>query len=200
MAEVKYLAFINALNSYEQSSSIFLDFITKDQNILQAFAEKDRDTLFSLTSPLYDNICKKYNIRQFHFHTTDGFSFLRLQKPGKFGDDLKSFRASVVQANKGNEIIKGLEVGVDDLGFRVVTPVFAEDGTRLGSVECGGAVNLAFIENLQKSSSQAVLEGMNEMAIGVSQINNAVQGVNELTHTNKQSIDSLTTELGKFKV
>ena len=41
---------------------------------------------------------------------------------------------------------------------------------------------------------------MNEMASGVMQINNAIQDVNSLTQKNKASIESLASEVGKFKV
>ena len=41
---------------------------------------------------------------------------------------------------------------------------------------------------------------MNEMAAGASRINNAVQGVNEITQKNKRSIENLTEEVGKFKI
>ena len=41
---------------------------------------------------------------------------------------------------------------------------------------------------------------MNEMASGAVQINTAVQEVNGITQKNKQSIDSLTGEMEKFKV
>lgn len=41
---------------------------------------------------------------------------------------------------------------------------------------------------------------MNEMAAGAVQINNAVQDVSDITQKNKRNIDSLSTEVGKFKV
>ena len=41
---------------------------------------------------------------------------------------------------------------------------------------------------------------MNEMSAGVQQINNAVQEVNELARKNKDSIEGLAEEVGKFKV
>ena len=41
---------------------------------------------------------------------------------------------------------------------------------------------------------------MNNMSDGVSQINNAVQEVNELAQQNKQSIENLASEVKKFKV
>lgn len=48
--------------------------------------------------------------------------------------------------------------------------------------------------------SRIITDSMNEMASGAIQINNAVQEVNEITRKNKESIDSLSAEVGKFKV
>ena len=48
--------------------------------------------------------------------------------------------------------------------------------------------------------SDTIACGMNEMASGAVQINTAVQEVNGITQKNKQSIDSLTGEMEKFKV
>ncbi|MEL3909247.1 MAG: methyl-accepting chemotaxis protein, partial [Treponemataceae bacterium] len=45
-----------------------------------------------------------------------------------------------------------------------------------------------------------ITDSMNEMASGVIQINNAVQEVQEMTNQNKNAIDSLNVEVGKFKV
>lgn len=48
--------------------------------------------------------------------------------------------------------------------------------------------------------TRVITESMNEMASGAVQINNAVQEVNEITQRNKQAIDNLAAEVGKFKV
>ena len=48
--------------------------------------------------------------------------------------------------------------------------------------------------------TRIITESMNEMASGAVQINNAVQEVNALTQKNKQSIENLAVEVGKFKV
>ena len=48
--------------------------------------------------------------------------------------------------------------------------------------------------------TRVITESMNEMAAGAVQINNAVQEVNEITQKNKASIESLSKEVGKFKV
>ena len=49
-------------------------------------------------------------------------------------------------------------------------------------------------------AARVITESMNEMASGAVQINNAVQEVNEITQKNKRSIESLSAEVGKFKV
>ena len=41
---------------------------------------------------------------------------------------------------------------------------------------------------------------MNEMAAGASQINTAVQDVNNISQKNKRSIENLSNEVKKFKV
>ncbi len=45
-----------------------------------------------------------------------------------------------------------------------------------------------------------ITDGMNEMAAGVIEINNAVQEVNEITQKNKISIENLADEVKKFKI
>jgi methyl-accepting chemotaxis protein len=47
--------------------------------------------------------------------------------------------------------------------------------------------------------TQELENGMNEMATGADQINVAVNRVNEISVQNKQSIDSLVSEVSKFK-
>ena len=57
-------------------------------------------------------------------------------------------------------------------------------------------------EEMQKldSLTRIITDSMNEMASGAVQINNAVQEVSEITQRNKQSIENLAEEVGKFKV
>ena len=48
--------------------------------------------------------------------------------------------------------------------------------------------------------TRVITDSMNEMASGAVQISNAVQEVSEITQRNKQSIENLAEEVGKFKV
>ena len=48
--------------------------------------------------------------------------------------------------------------------------------------------------------TRVITDSMNEMASGAIQINNAVQEVNAMTQKNRNSIERLAAEVGKFKV
>ena len=48
--------------------------------------------------------------------------------------------------------------------------------------------------------THSIADSMNEMALGAAQINNAVQEVHGITQKNKQSIENLAEEVGKFKI
>ena len=60
----------------------------------------------------------------------------------------------------------------------------------------GVAMEMRKLDNL----TRIITDGMNEMASGAVQINNAVQEVNAITQKNTQSIKNLASEVSKFKV
>jgi len=70
-----------------------------------------------------------------HIHTKDNKSFIRSWKPEKYGDDLSSFRASVVAVNQSKQAITTFEVGKAGLSLRSVSPIRDENGKHLGSLE-----------------------------------------------------------------
>ena len=156
---------INTVNNYTITGNMLLDSVLADEAIVQAFVTRDREQLLKVSAPYWNMMHEKYNIEQFHFHTLNAFSFLRVQKPGSYGDSLSSFRATVVEANRQRVRIAGLEVGVSDLGFRVVTPIVAADGTHAGTVEVGVGIGDKFIADIVAASSAEVLEGGLNIAI-----------------------------------
>ena len=68
-------------------------------------------------------------------HTKDNKSFVRSWKLDKFGDDLSSFRDSVVKVNQTQTAVNTFEVGNAGLSLRSVACVTDDDGTHLGSLE-----------------------------------------------------------------
>jgi len=112
----------------------------------QAFANKDREVLKELFVPGFSILKKEYGVRQFQFHTPPATSFLRVHKPVKFGDDLSSFRKTVVETNKTVKPVGGIEKGVAGLGMRGMVPV-KHEGRHIGSVEFGMSFGQSFFDN-----------------------------------------------------
>jgi methyl-accepting chemotaxis protein len=123
-----------------QQLKMALENLLNDKAVVQAFENKDRELLKSILLPVYINKLKsEYGIAQFQFHLPSATSFLRLHKPAKFGDDLSSFRQTVLEANRSRKPVVGIEVGRGGAGLRVVLPVEGENGY-IGSVEFGGSL------------------------------------------------------------
>ena len=70
-----------------------------------------------------------------------------------------------------------------------------------GSAEMlrGGGNVAAEMQKLDELT-RVITDSMNEMASGAVQISNAVQEVNTISQKNKESIENLSKEVGKFKV
>ncbi|NOZ36635.1 MAG: methyl-accepting chemotaxis protein [Gammaproteobacteria bacterium] len=123
--------------------------VAQTPEIQKLFAEGDRQALAKRTVPLFKLFRDKFAVRQFQFHTPPAISFLRAHKPEKFGDDLSSFRKTVVKTNATKKPVFGLEKGVAGLGIRGIVPVFYNK-KHIGSVEFGMSFGRPFFENFKK--------------------------------------------------
>jgi len=102
-----------------------------------------RGLLYRELSPSYQALQRK-GIRQLHFHTSDGHSFLRFHSPTKQGDPLFEIRKSVQIVNTELRAVQGFESGRVFHGFRFVYPLFYQN-KHIGSVET--SVPFKTIEN-----------------------------------------------------
>jgi len=128
--------------------SLTVDTITKNEQWNQWFKDKNRDAMVQAILPFFQSMKSEHAIAQFQYHLPPATSFLRLHKPGKFGDDLSSFRNTVIRCNDIKRPVVGLEVGRGGPGLRVVHPVYVE-GQHLGSVEIGGSIK-GIMESIKK--------------------------------------------------
>ncbi|WVV35519.1 methyl-accepting chemotaxis protein [Sulfurospirillum sp. 1612] len=69
-----------------------------------------------------------------HIHDSSIHSMLRVWAPNKFGDDLSSFRKTLVKVKETKKPLVAIELGRAGLVLRGVAPII-EDHTYLGSVE-----------------------------------------------------------------
>ncbi len=140
------MASVNAEGRLAQAMSALVAGIPQVQ---QAFAEGDRDALQDYFASGFPMLKKDYGVRQFQFHTPPATSFLRVHKLQKYGDDLASFRHTVVESNRSRSPIKGMEVGVAGLGVRGIVPMM-HAGRHVGSVEFGMSFGQAFFDSFSQ--------------------------------------------------
>lgn len=114
---------------------------------------QSRDDLLTVTAPLYENLKQKMDLNVFHFHVAPATSFLRLQKPEKFGDDLSGFRKTVVQVNSNQKDAVGIEAGVAGLSVRAVVPVKYLNRKHAGSVEFGAPLNDKLLQRIKADTN-----------------------------------------------
>ena len=88
--------------------------------------------LTELSKTFKDNT-EFYNVKV-HIHDANVHSFLRVWSPEKYGDDLRSFRHTIVQVKEQKKPLIAIELGRAGLVLRGIAPVL-EDGKYLGSVE-----------------------------------------------------------------
>ena len=116
------------------------------------FANGDRDYLASQLVPTFKAMRDRYAAVQLQLHTPPATSWLRAHKPEKFGDDLSGFRFTVIETNRSQKPVQGLERGVAGLGIRGISPVFYQ-GRHLGSVEFGMSFGQAFFDQFKEKYS-----------------------------------------------
>lgn len=119
--------------------------VANNPEVQAAFAARDRERLIELTLPGYQALDAEFDIPQFQFHIAPAISFLRLHNLEQYGDDLSSFRKTVLVANQENKVVSGAEIGRGGLGVRGVVPVDYQ-GKQIGTVEFGPNIDLKMLE------------------------------------------------------
>jgi methyl-accepting chemotaxis protein len=144
-----------SINAEARRALAMADTLAEDTAIQGAFAAGDRDALARMLVPGFGTLKSRHGVVQLQFHTAPATSFLRVHRPEKFGDDLSSFRFTVVEVNKTGKPVFGLENGVEGLGIRGVVPVL-KDGAQVGSVEIGLSFGTPFFEAFHKATGAQV--------------------------------------------
>jgi methyl-accepting chemotaxis protein len=147
--EMLYSSLVNIIGKKSRQAVMLSTYVANDPEVQAAMAAGDRARLSDLTVPAFTRLKESYGVRQFQFHTPEAHSFFRVHKPGKFGDDLSSFRNTVVETNRTKKPVQGIELGVAGLGIRGVVPVSYE-GRHLGSVEMGLSLGQFFLDKFKE--------------------------------------------------
>jgi len=117
--------------------------ISNDSSLKEALSQRNRELAIKSLASLTDNMKKSTPFKniEVHIHTKDNHSFLRSWQIEKFGDNLSSFRASVVKVNSTKEAVNTFEVGKAGLSIRSVVPIFDNQNNHVGSLEFMQGIN-----------------------------------------------------------
>ena len=137
------------LHSEERLAVALATLVAEQKSIQTLFANGKRDELAAEMVPVFKAMKRDFAARQFQFHLPPATSFLRAHKAKKFGDDLSSFRKTVVATNEQKTTIRGLEKGVAGLGIRGIAPI-SHEGKHVGSVEFGMSFGQPFFDNFKQ--------------------------------------------------
>jgi hypothetical protein len=109
-------------------------------SVQQAFRARDRDQLAQILVPTFLIQRDRYDVREAHFHLAPATSFLRLFFLKKYGEDMSSFRETVLITNQKQEPQSGVEISRHGLNIRGVVPIADAQGP-IGSFEVGMSFN-----------------------------------------------------------
>jgi PAS domain S-box-containing protein len=139
----------NELERKGREATALATIIAENREVQRLMNLRDREGLNDLLVHTYMRLKVEYDISQFHFHIPPGISFLRLHSPKMYGDDLHSYRRTIVEALKRFRPVWGLEFGETGFGIRGVVPIFY--GTQVvGTVEIGNEFGKSFLEDLHR--------------------------------------------------
>ncbi|MGA2069983.1 MAG: ATP-binding protein [Sedimentisphaerales bacterium] len=110
-------------------------FVKDNPDIQNAWLAKDRNTLLTLTAPIFEKLHNDYRVTHLYFIDINETCFLRVHNPPRFGDHIDRFTLN--SAAKTNKPSWGIELGpYGTFTLRVVQPWFVNN-TLAGFIEFG---------------------------------------------------------------
>lgn len=114
-------------------------FVKDNPDIQNAWLAKDRNTLLTLTAPIFEKLHQDYRITHLYFIDVNQTCFLRVHNPPRFGDHITRF--TLKSAAETVKPYWGIELGpYGTFTLRVVQPWFVNN-TLTGFVEFGEEID-----------------------------------------------------------
>jgi methyl-accepting chemotaxis protein len=132
--------------------------IAQNYSVVSSLSKNDRNIAINGLKTIiddYKNNTKFKNIK-IHIHDQNVFSFVRLWKPDKYGDDLKGFRNTIVKVKQDKKPLVAIEMGRAGLVLRGLAPVI-DNGKYLGSVEFMQGLNSIIRDGRKKEIEVIIL-------------------------------------------
>ena len=146
----------SALHARTQTALSLSRLVANTPRVERAMAKQDHRALTRLYSRNFEAFAQEAGVAQFQFHSPDAHSVLRVHNLDKRGDDLSGFRKTVVEANRTQASVAGLERGRAGIGIRGISPINNGKG-HVGTVEFGIALNADLMREIIAGSG-ALLE------------------------------------------
>ncbi|MEA3314345.1 MAG: methyl-accepting chemotaxis protein [Campylobacterota bacterium] len=144
--------------------------IANNNSIKEALVTNNRDIAIDALKNLGSDLKNSTSFKnvKVHIHTKNNKSFVRGWKTDKFGDDLSSFRHSVVQVNNTHRAVNSFELGKAGLSIRSVVPI-NKNNEHLGSLEFIQGINS--VAKVFDKSDQYFLMIMDKRVSSIEQFN-----------------------------
>lgn len=98
--------------------------IAGNRDIVDAFAAHDREKLYRLTLPYFEEAKGRGTVDMSGFIGADGVHFLRIQDPKKYGDNILHKRPVLAHAIKTRQNVTTLDVTIYDVSVVTIIPIF----------------------------------------------------------------------------
>lgn len=120
-------AFELSVSDTEKGLNYFTYKMMTDCNIVNAFESGDRELLYSLALPYFNEAHKRGEVDLTGFIRANGTHFLRLQDPKKFGDNITKKRPILAEAIRTRQPILSLDVTLYNISLVKIIPIFKNE-------------------------------------------------------------------------
>ncbi len=144
-----YQRFLEQVKEKGEQAKSLAAVIAENRQVQVDLAEKNRQDLIDLLMPIYVELKMDFGMEQFHVHLPGAVSFLRLHSLERYGEDMSSYRKTIMDALRKRRPVAGLEWGATGIGIRGVAPVFLYEKI-VGTVEIGHSFGKDFLDLLSE--------------------------------------------------
>lgn len=130
----------NAVERASFSALAEAETIARQPGLIQAVVDRDRAAIQDLMGPTFAYLRAEAGLTIVQFHQADFRNLVRLQDPGRYGDDISRDRPLVVAAVHNRRSQRGLEIGPTGLALRGAALVMQGEAL-VGIAEVGLALD-----------------------------------------------------------
>lgn len=123
-----------AVHDTEQGLNYLAFKLMTDRAVVDAFDVQNREKLYALTMPYFQNSISRKEVDLVGFIREDGTHFLRMHDPKKFGDNITKKRPMIAQALREKRPILSMDATLYNISLIRIVPIF-KNGRFLGILQ-----------------------------------------------------------------